>query len=87
MNNNLASLLPLLALDLIGCTLAGIGFADQLSNTEIVPIAWRFPSYGWVMVAVGFSLTLPFNREILRRVKAAQPTEDQKAPRIHGIDS
>ena len=87
MKNNLTALLPLLALDLIGCALAGIGLADQLSNTEIVPIAWRFPSYGWVMVAAGFSLTVPFNREILRRAKAIQPPETQKTHRIHGIDS
>ncbi|MEJ1959997.1 MAG: hypothetical protein WDM70_11725 [Nitrosomonadales bacterium] len=49
-----------LYLALAGVLLAGIGLAEILAETNIIPHQFQFNNYGRVMVGLGWLLTVPF---------------------------
>ncbi|KRT54170.1 DUF1418 family protein [endosymbiont of Ridgeia piscesae] len=49
----------LLLLDMLGAILMGVGLADWLANTSLVPESMRFENYDIVMVVVGGLMMLP----------------------------
>jgi hypothetical protein len=52
--------LPILfALELLGTAMLFVGILEIYGKVAVVPDAWKFPNYGWVMAVVGFLLGLP----------------------------
>lgn len=86
MSNTVRALLPLLALDILGCMVMGAGLAAELADVHFLPEAWRVTHYGWMMAGAGAPLTIPFNREILRRAQQQKKQKQTGNPGIPGID-
>ena len=43
----------------MGTVLLFVGILEIYGKIAVVPEAWKFPNYGWVMAVVGFLLGLP----------------------------
>ena len=48
-----------IALDAIGCVLAGIGLAEIFVDSNLVPESMRFENYEIAMIVVGVILVIP----------------------------
>lgn len=60
-----------LAGDVIGSLLAGVGLADALGNANLVPADWRFPNYGWALLALGVAMMIPCTLFLIQAVAIA----------------
>jgi len=58
-----------LILEFVGSVLMALGFAKQFADIDLVPAISRFDSSGWLLITVGFLLTLPFVFFILAKVR------------------
>ncbi len=54
-----------IALDGIGCILAGVGMAEHFAGTNLIPKSIQFENYGIAMIVVGAILTIPMIFHIL----------------------
>lgn len=72
MNNRTPLKIPLrlLVLDAIGLVLVGVGLADWLAGTQLVPAGLRFEDYEIVMIIIGVALMVPMYRHIIGYVRA-----------------
>ena len=59
----------LLLLDGLGCALFALGMAKKFANVDILPPALQFDETGWVMIALGFLLMLPFTLNFLGQIR------------------
>ncbi|HEX9626157.1 MAG TPA: DUF1418 family protein [Acidiferrobacterales bacterium] len=62
----------LLILDAVGVILAGLGLAERLAGTNLVPTALRFENYDIVMIVVGILLMVPLVRHIVNAARAGR---------------
>ena len=67
--------LPLMILDGLGALLLGLGLAEWLAGTDLMPQALRFDYYPQVMVIVGALLMLPMILHLLRSATGKGPRE------------
>lgn len=70
MSDNKKTPLPLgiMVLELFGTVLVGIGAAKKFGGIDCLPAITRFDQSGWLMIALGFLLTLPFLFYIVMKV-------------------
>jgi len=59
----------LLILSLAGTMLAALGLAEAFAGTGLMPAQWRFEHYDFIMIGVGYALTVPYTMAL---IKAAQ---------------
>lgn len=59
----------ILAADFVGATVAGVGFAEELAHTGLVPEGLRFAHYGWFMVGFGILLMSPMVIWVVRNAR------------------
>jgi len=52
--------LPLLALNFIGTLILTFGVLEAMHLTHLMPKELQFQHYGWVFIAFGFMLEMPF---------------------------
>jgi hypothetical protein len=57
-----------MALELFGTLLMGIGGAKKFGGIDFLPAITRFDESGWLMIGLGFLLTLPFLFYIVMKV-------------------
>ena len=67
--------LSLVLLDAVGTVLLGLGLAEWLAGTGLMPEALRFDNYAIVMVVTGLLLILPLLAFILRKALGRSPRE------------
>ncbi len=60
----------LLVLDGIGAVLVGLGMAKMFAGVDVLPAALQFDETGWVMIALGVLLMLPFVLNFLAQIRA-----------------
>ncbi len=58
----------LLILDGVGALLLGLGLAEWLTRTELLPAALRFPYHEAVLILVGAAMMAPAIRFLVRAV-------------------
>lgn len=77
MNQNKTLKLPvnLLVLDAIGSIFLGLGLAEWLAETNLVPISLQFENYAIFMVAIGVIMILPITLFIIRFAMNKQTRE------------
>ena len=46
----------IILVDILGTLAAGIGVADAIAGIKLVPQAYRFPYYNWLLAGFGFLL-------------------------------
>lgn len=69
-----------LTLEIVGSIIAGIGLAEVLANTNIVPEHLRFENYGWYMVGIGMLMGIPHLNGILKHAKSVKEKETNVKP-------
>jgi hypothetical protein len=57
-----------MALELFGTLLMGSGVAKKFGGVHFLPAITRFDESGWLMIGLGFLLTLPFLFYIVMKV-------------------
>jgi hypothetical protein len=65
-----------LYLALAGMLFLSIGLAKVLAGTNIIPLQLQFNNYGWVMVGLGWLLTVPFTFSFYQAARANAKKED-----------
>ena len=60
--------LEIMALELFATVLMGIGVAKIFEGIDFLPAITRFDQSGWLMIGLGFLLTLPFLFYIVMKV-------------------
>jgi len=58
----------MVALELFGTLLMGIGVAKKFGGIDFLSAITRFDESGWLMIGLGFLLTLPFLFYIVMKV-------------------
>jgi hypothetical protein len=71
MTNRKGPFIPpkLVALDLVGMVLLGIGLSKYLGGVEIVPLAFQFQDYTPFLIGGGIGLMAPLQISLFRRIK------------------
>jgi len=67
--NKISFPLGTLILEFIGSVLMALGFAKQFADIELIPVISQYDVSGWLLIGVGFLLTLPFVFFILAKVR------------------
>lgn len=67
--------LNLIILDGIGSILLGLGLAEWIAETNLVPTALQFENYPIFMIVIGILLILPFTLFFIRSVRNKQIRE------------
>ena len=70
MSDNKKIPLPLgvMALEFFGTVLMGVGIAKKFGGIDFLPTVTQFDQSGWLMIGLGFLLTLPFLFYIVMKV-------------------
>ncbi len=58
-----------LILEFIGSVLMALGFAKQFAGIDLIPAISQYDASGWLLIGIGFLLTLPFVFFILAKVR------------------
>lgn len=61
--------LGLMALEFFGSLLMGLGFAKNFGGLDLLPTISQFDQSGWLMIGLGFLLTVPFLVYIMKKVQ------------------
>ena len=59
----------LLALDLLGAVLLGLGIVKHIKGIDVIPMELRFEDYGLTLIWVGIALMAPATIHIVRKVR------------------
>lgn len=59
----------LLALDLLGTVLLGLGIVKYIKGIDVIPMELRFEDYGLTLIWVGIALMIPATIHIVRKVR------------------
>ncbi len=65
----------LLVLEFFGSILLTLGIVDWISDLKIMPVQLQFNHYEFVLIVIGFLLTLPFILFLFNRVLGKQTRE------------
>ncbi|RDH83261.1 MAG: chemotaxis protein [endosymbiont of Escarpia spicata] len=68
--NRIRPPLHLLIVNAIGSLLFGLGLAEYIDATSLVPAAWQFEHYALVMLSAGALLMVPLTRFLVRAALA-----------------
>lgn len=61
--------LGMLALEFFGTLVMGLGIARKFGGIDLLPALTQFDQSGWLLIGLGFLLTLPFLFYILTKVQ------------------
>lgn len=61
--------LGILALEFFGTVLMALGFAKKFGGLDLLPAITQYDESGWLLIVLGFLLTLPFVLYILTKVR------------------
>ncbi len=67
--NKISFPLGTLVLEFIGSVLMALGFAKQFADIDLLPAISQYDTSGWLLISIGFILTLPFVFFILGKVR------------------
>ncbi len=67
--NKISFPLGTLALEFIGSVLMALGFAKLFAGIDLLPVISQYDTSGWLLISIGFILTLPFVFFILSKVR------------------
>ncbi len=61
--------LGMLALEFFGSVLIALGMAKKFGGFDLLPAVTQFDESGWLLIGLGFLLTLPFLLYIISKVR------------------
>jgi hypothetical protein len=61
--------LAMLALAFFGSVLIALGIVKKLGDIDVLPAVTKYDQSGWLLIGLGFLLTLPFLRDIKAKVR------------------
>jgi hypothetical protein len=61
--------LGMLALEFFGSVLMALGIVKKFGGIDLLPVVTQFDQSGWLLIGLGFLLTLPFLLYIISKVR------------------